>query len=581
MNGSPAEDVPTPPAAPSEDGPATPAPAVPTPATPASAARGRRRLPYVGLPGAWGALVLACLSFTPSLLPRGGILQGVVTGILAAIGYGLGTVAAWMGRAFADRGPRPASRRSWRTFLVTAVVLSGVAFGLGQYWQHRIRALLEVTEYRLLHWILSPLVALLLFALLLAGARGVRWVYRRVAGRLRHWIGARAAQAVGGILVAVTGVLLLSGLLVDGVVEAANQAFSLRDTETEEGVERPTSSLRSGGPGSYVAWDSLGRTGRTFVAGGPSAAEIAGFTGRAAREPVRAYAGLDTAQDTEARAARAVADLRRAGGFGRGSLLVVTTTGSGWVDPAAVDSFEYLTGGDAATVALQYSYLPSWLSYLVDQSKAREAGRELFDAVYDAWSKLPADGRPRLYVAGESLGSFGGETAFSGEYDLRNRTAGTLFAGPPNFNTLFRRFSDHREPGSPEIQPVYRGGRTVRFATDAGAGIPPPDTPWEGARVLYLLHASDPIVWWGPHLVYDEPDWIGETPGDDVLESMFWVPFVTFWQVTADLPFATGVPDGHGHTYRAEYVDGWNAVLRPEGVTESDLARLRGLMTGG
>lgn len=562
------------------DGPAVPADDGTTGSATRPAAR-RHRLPYVGLPGAWGALVLACLSFTPSLLPRGGILQGVITGILAAIGYGLGTVGAWTWRAFADREARPASRRAWPVLLVTAVVLLAVAFGLGQYGQHRIRALLEVTEYDLLHWILSPLVAFLLFALVLAGARGVRWVHRRVAAWLRRWIGARAAKAVGGILVAVTGTLLLSGLLVDGLVEAANQAFSLRDTETEEGVERPTSTLRSGGPESYVPWDSLGRTGRTFVAGGPSATEIEDFTGRAAREPVRAYAGLDTAQDTEARAARAVADLRRADGLGRGNLLVVTTTGSGWVDPAAVDSFEYLTGGDAATVALQYSYLPSWLSYLVDQSKAREAGRELFDAVYEAWSKLPPDARPRLYVAGESLGSFGGETAFSGEYDLRNRTAGTLFAGPPNFNTLFRRFSDHREPGSPEIQPVYRGGRTVRFANDAGAGIPPQDTPWEGSRVLYLLHASDPIVWWGLQLVYDAPDWIGEAPGDDVLESMIWVPFVTFWQVTADLPFATGVPDGHGHTYRAEYVDGWNAVLRPEGVTEPDLARLRALMTRG
>ncbi|MGW3521546.1 alpha/beta hydrolase [Streptomyces hydrogenans] len=568
------------PTAPSGPGPgeAPEAPAAPT--APAAPADDRRRLraPYVSLPGAWGALALACLSFTPSLLPRGGILQGVVSGILAAIGYGLGVVAAWIWRAFADRGPRPVTGRSWRAFLVTAVVLLGVAYGLGQYGQHRIRGLLGVTEYHLLPWILSPLVAFLLFALVLAGARGIRWVYRRVAGWLRRWIGERAARAVGGILVAVTGVLLFSGLLVDGLVAAANQAFSLRDGETDEGVRQPTSGLRSGGPGSFVAWESLGRNGRTFAAGGPTAAEITAFTGRVAREPVRAYAGLDTADETESRAARAVADLRRAGGFERRNLLVVTTTGSGWVDPAAVDSFEYLTGGDTASVALQYSYLPSWMSYLVDQSKAREAGRELFDAVYDFWSRLPADARPRLYVAGESLGSFGGETAFSGEYDLRNRTAGTLFAGPPHFNTLFRRFSDHREPGSPEVQPVYRGGRTVRFATDASAGIPPPDTPWEGSRVLYLLHASDPIVWWGPHLMYDEPDWIGEAPGDDVLESMVWVPFVTFWQVTADLPFATEVPDGHGHTYRAEYVDGWNAVLRPSDVTAEDLARLREIM---
>src|SRR5262249_18998780 len=52
-----------------------------------------RKLLYVTLPGCWGALIFACLSFTPSLLPRGGLLQGVVCGITAAIGYGLGVLA--------------------------------------------------------------------------------------------------------------------------------------------------------------------------------------------------------------------------------------------------------------------------------------------------------------------------------------------------------------------------------------------------------------------------------------------------------------------------------------------------------
>jgi len=64
-----------------------------------------RRLLYVTLPGCWGALIVGCLSFTPSLLPRGGIVQGLVWGITAAIGYGLGVLAAWIWRAFADRSP--------------------------------------------------------------------------------------------------------------------------------------------------------------------------------------------------------------------------------------------------------------------------------------------------------------------------------------------------------------------------------------------------------------------------------------------------------------------------------------------
>ncbi|MFF8410124.1 alpha/beta hydrolase [Streptomyces omiyaensis] len=543
--------------------------------SPAPAAGKRRRSLRLTLPGCWGALLLAALSFTPSLLPRGGVLQGLVCGIGAAIGYGLGVTAAYVWRAFADREARTPSTRSWQLFGLSAVVLLGLAFGWGQYWQHEIRGLMGVTDYNVLTTLACPFVAAAVFLLLLAAGRGLRRLYRWVAALLRRWIGPRAARVVGWLVVAGLAWSLVSGVLLSGFVGAANEAFSLRDTETPEGVRQPVSALRSGGPGSLVPWDTLGRQGRVFTGSGPTAQEITAFTHRPASEPVRAYAGLATSDDAETRAERAVADLQRAGGFARANLLVMTTTGSGWVNAAAVDSFEYLGGGDAATVAMQYSYLPSWLSYLVDQSKAREAGRELFDAVYDVWSKLPRDERPRLFVAGESLGSFGGETAFSGEYDLRNRTAGAVFAGPPNFNTLFREFSDHREPGSPEIEPVYKDGRTVRFTDDPVAGIGPADRPWDGTRVLYLVHPSDPIVWWSPRLALSEPDWIGQAPGGDVLEEMVWIPFVTFWQVTADLPFSTGVPDGHGHSYKAAYVDAWNAVMRPADVTSQDLERLR------
>ncbi|MFI8279298.1 alpha/beta hydrolase [Streptomyces sp. NPDC085929] len=560
----------------------TPAPPPVPPTVPPSqepAPRKHRRRLRFTLPGCWGALLLACLSFTPSLLPRGGVLQGLICGISAAIGYGLGVVAAYVWRAFADREARSPSRRSWLVLLVSAIVLFGVSFGLGQYWQHQIRRLMDVTDYSALATVACPFVAALVFLLLLLAGRGLRALYRRASGLLGRWIGMRAARVVGWILVAALAWAAFSGLLLSGIVNAANEAFSLRDNETPEGVHQPTSMLRSGGPDSLVPWDSLGYQGRAFTGSGPSAQSIGAFTHRTAQEPIRAYAGLQTSDDTETRAARAVADLERAGGFARKNLLVMTTTGSGWVDPAAVDSYEYLANGDAASVAIQYSYLPSWMSYLVDQSKAREAGRDLFDAVYDKWSKLPQDRRPRLFVAGESLGSFGGETAFSGEADLRNRTAGTLFAGPPNFNTLFRKFSDHRDAGSPEIEPVYREGRTVRFTYDPTAGISPTDRPWDGTRVLYLMHPSDPIVWWSPKLALSEPDWIGEQPGSDVLGSMFWIPFVTFWQVTADLPFATGVPDGHGHTYKASYVDAWNATMRPEGFTAQDLDRLRDIVS--
>jgi len=546
----------------------------------AGAGRRRRRWFRYTLPGAGGALLFTCLAFTPSLLPRGAVVQGLVCGISAAIGYGAGVVAAWVWRAFADRDERPARTTAWRVFAVIAVVALVTAFVLGQHWQGEIRDLMGMAGDNPAALVLVPVLAAVVFVALVALGRGLRSAYRWLARLLGRWIGPRAARAVGWVTVVGLTIALVSGVLLDGLVSAADEAFSVRNGITTEGAQQPTVETRSGGPGSLVSWDSLGREGRKVTGLGPTASDISAFTGGPALAPIRAYAGLESASSTEDRANLAVADLERAGGFDRKYLVVATTTGSGWVDPAAMDTVEYMTGGDSAIVAIQYSYLPSWISYLVDQKRAREAGRALFDAVYNKWSALPQDSRPRLLVFGESLGSFGGETAFSGEQDLRNRTSGAVFAGPPNFNTLFREFSDNRDPGSLEVAPVYRDGRTVRFDDHPGPPIEPESAAWDGPRVLYLQHPSDPIVWWTPRLLLTEPDWMREPRGHDVLGAVRWIPFVSFWQVTADLPFATEVPGGHGHKYTSEYVDAWATVIQPPDWTEAKAGRLREIVAG-
>lgn len=98
---------------------------------------------------------------------------------------------------------------------------------------------------------------------------------------------------------------------------------------------------------------------------------------------------------------------------------------------SAAASFAYLTDGDSAIVSMQYSHLASLLSFLVDQTKAREAGRDLFDAVYSHWSQLPTDQRPRLYAFGESLGSFGGEEALAASSTWRTASAGLCLQAHP------------------------------------------------------------------------------------------------------------------------------------------------------
>ena len=29
---------------------------------------------------------------------------------------------------------------------------------------------------------------------------------------------------------------------------------------------------------------------------------------------------------------------------------------------------------------------------------------------------------------------------------------------------------------------------------------------WQGTRVMFLQHASDPVVWWSPDLLFRKPD---------------------------------------------------------------------------
>lgn len=141
----------------------------------------RSRLRYA-LPGLWVALVFALLSFTPSLLPRPAFFQGLITGVDAAVGYGLGVLGAWLWRKFADRPPREPSPRSWKVFFVAAVVGSLLAMLLGIRWHRQGAELVSIEpEPAVTMLLLAPPIALLLFVALVGLGRAIRTGYRRLA----------------------------------------------------------------------------------------------------------------------------------------------------------------------------------------------------------------------------------------------------------------------------------------------------------------------------------------------------------------------------------------------------------------
>lgn len=538
-------------------------------------------LNYVGLVV---ATVFFAISVTPSLLPRDWMFQGLISGINAAIGYGVGCLLEWLFRLWIR--PRltriPAPPRWTRYALKSAVLLSaalGAAYMLVQsaHWQREIAALMGMEGTTTPAYLRTGGLSLAIGILVVAAYRTVRELILFFARQLNRWvrIPRELAPSAGALVLVLLVVTLFNGVATRAFFAVANSAFSVRNDTTSEYASRPQLPERSGSPDSLAAWDTLGFEGRWFVSHGPSAERISWVTGRPAREPIRAYIGLESVAGTEqTQAELAVAELERTGAFDREALVVVTTTGTGWVNSMAANAIEYMYGGDSAIVATQYSYLPSALSFLADRGKAATAGRELFDAVYERTRTRAPEDRPKLLVYGESLGSQGSEAAFDGLADLRAKVDGALWVGPPNSNRLWQQFVSRRDPGSPETRPVYADGLVIRFAADA-ADLARPGPEWRSPRIAYLQHASDPIVWWSTDLIFSRPDWLSEPRGVDVSPRMRWAPLVTFWQVAADLTNAQGVRDGHGHRYGSLVMDAWAAVAHPPGWNPELAERVR------
>ena len=524
-------------------------------------------------------LVFIWFSLTPSLLPRGPLFQGLVSGGAGAFGYGLGVFLVWLVRYMRSKDSSPpAPRTAWLALVVIGVVGQLYMIIYFHRWQNEVRDLTGVP--RLGFWA-HPLTAVLsivvLFVLVEVGqliGKLVRFLKRQ----LERVAPPRVSGVVAVGLLLALFIALLNGVVVRFAMDTINKTFSAVNDETDPDFPAPTSSLRSGGPGSLASWESLGHQGRVFVSAGPTVEELTEFNGEPALEPIRAYAGLHSADGIKATAELAARELVRMGGLERSVVAVATTTGTGWINEAEASALEYMFNGDTAIVSMQYSFLPSWLSFLVDKENARQAGQALFEAVDELIREMPETDRPRLVVFGESLGSFGGEAPFLALNNLIARTDGALFSGPTFNNTIWTQLTHNRDPGSPMWLPIYDKGENVRFVARA-ENLARPDDPWGEPRVVYLQHASDPIAWWNPDLLFAEPDWLKEPRGYDVSGRMQWIPVVTFLQVSADMAVAVDVPDGHGHVYIKDVANAWAAVLQPPGWTPEKTEKLRPLLT--
>lgn len=530
------------------------------------------RLNFTGL---LVGLLFYCFSLTPSLLPRPAIFEGIIAGLSFAVGYGLGLFISWAFRQMVRKEPPVRVKKvSWRIGLCLMAV-AAIVYAIGATtWQNEVRRLVGETEFEGQHVITILLVSFVTATVIIFLARLIYRLIYLLSEFVERWLPRRISFAIGTVLVALVLVWFYNGVLLKTFITVSNNIYRSANASTKPGVEQPQNMYRSGSPASLVSWDTLGRKGRSFTAGGPTQAELQRFNGTMPSEPIRVYIGVESRATPEERAQLAVQELERTSAFSRQVLVVMAATGTGWIEPQTADAIEYMYNGNTALAGIQYSYLPSWISFMVDRENSQEASRVLFDAIYAKWQTLPADQRPRLLVHGLSLGAYGAQSVFSGVDDLQNRTNGALFVGSPSSSQPWGYFEKNRNDGSPAWQPVYQNGETVRFAAGAD-DIFKLGQAWPGPRVLYMQHASDPVVWWSPDLIWHEPNWLKEPRGPDVSPSMQWYPFVTFFQVTVDQFFGTFVPPGHGHNYSDSIVAALAAIAKPSQWTAEKTEQLQ------
>ena len=152
-------------------------------------------------------------------------------------------------------------------------------------------------------------------------------------------------------------------------------SFATRDALIEPEYPAPADPLGTGSAASLIDWEELGRAGREFVASGPTRRADR----RLHRPPGRAAApGLcrPELRRRPSRPARELAldELIRVGAFDRSVLVVAVPTGTGWMDPAAMDTLEYLHGGDTAIVGGAV-LLPDQLDLAAGRARLRHRDR--------------------------------------------------------------------------------------------------------------------------------------------------------------------------------------------------------------
>jgi uncharacterized membrane protein len=584
--------------------------------------------PVIGSPAGPLETTVFVDSFGPSLMPRTSVHQGVATGLSVLAARAVTKVAdvpyavmvpddAGLARQLAMRGvmggvgeslagiPEIEGETMWRSGartsgrLIRAAAIGGAIYDAGIWLRDRNQSrpaltpvlVTAATAGGVLYWAQRRLsirqsevgkwpipqtetipaalgTAVVVTAVGSAASRG----YRMSRDGWINYLGPGWSKNV-------MGRVINAGVWVGGAVALYNAGVGYL-TKSNDKVEpgyatKPTAAEVSGSPDSVSTFEELGLQGRRYVVDVLTPEVIEDTLGEPAKaHPIRAFIGFNTEPlYSTGRAELALEELDRTGAFDRSFLLLVSPTGTGWVDHTMIEAAELLTRGDIATCCIQYGRSPSFLA-VQKVALGRAQFRLLLWGIRERLRERPPEKRPKVLVFGESLGAW-----TSSDVVMHQGISGfdhygidrALWFGLP---WLAKWSRSGMARGASDTVPAGTVGVFDRYEQFAALT----DEERDRMRAVILSHDNDPIARFGPDMLVRKPEWVGAEGLRGVAPSIEWIPLVTFCQTALDAANAMvtvpGVFESFGHDYRADTARFVRDAYHLPSVTEEQMERI-------
>ncbi len=287
----------------------------------------------------------------------------------------------------------------------------------------------------------------------------------------------------------------------------------------------------------------LGRAASAFVSDVTKMPDLP-----ADRQPVRVAVGVRSAPSVEERVELAMQELERTGAFRKGTIVVASPSGTGYVNLTMAETVERMLGGDSAIVSVAYSERPSILSVHRTPIGGRTQAllmrriKERIDELY------PGGNGPVVRVYGESLGAWTSQTAFGMGWAASRSQFGVdsvLWLGTPGM-------SSWRATREPAVARELWDRAGIQALTDAQRGA---------TRITSFANPDDHITRFELQSLWRRPEWMredGRYP-EHAIDDGPWIPIVTgvrsLIATARSAHVAAGRFEAGGHDYRRDMPD--------------------------